>query len=367
MRRNEMRFSPMMLAIAVAIGIFSCGGGESEVAVEEKAIPVTISVIERSDLVVERVFTGSLEGIRQAQIFGSIPEAVVGLPVPEGSAVEAGQPVILLDKAGSYSRYDQSRAMFEEARDNFGKTEKLFEQGAVSEQAFTNAKTAYEVARANFTSARQQVELTSPISGILTDLSVNIGEFVPLGVPLATVAQNDRMRLTIYVDAQSASHLKKGQKARIFVEILGSGAPEFEGRVAEVSKSADPSTRLFKVELHIDNSDGRLRPGMFARASIAIAKLDSVLGIPAEAVFSVEGVEKVFVLRGDRARERDVKTGETTLKYAQIVSGLSEGDTVVVIGRNLLEDSSLVSIAGQGADSDSVNVSIPDTGTGSGE
>ena len=362
-----MRISLTVLGIVLVIGVFSCGNKKSEVGVEEKAIPVTVSVTERTDLVVERVFTGSLEGIRQAQIFGSIPEAVVGLPVPEGSMVEAGQPVILLDKAGSYSRYDQSKAMFDEASDNFEKTRKLYEQGAVSEQAFTNAKTAFEVARANFTSARQQVELTSPISGILTDLSVNMGEFAPLGVPLATIAQINRMRLTIYVDAQSASHLKKGQSARIFVEILGSGAPEFEGQVAEVSRSADPSTRLFKVELHIDNSDGRLRPGMFARASIAVAKLDSVLVIPDEAVFSVEGVDKVFVLNGNRAREQDVKTGETTLKYAQIVSGLSEGDTVVVIGRNLLEDSSLVRIAGQGAGADSTSDSIPDAETPSEE
>lgn len=362
-----MRIVVTMWAMAVVIGALSCGGGESDVAVEEKAIPVTVSVIERSDLVVERVFTGSLEGIRQAQIFGSIPEAVVGLPVPEGSAVKAGQPVILLDKAGTYSRYDQSKAVFDEASENFEKTRRLFEQGAVSEQAFTNARTAFEVARANFTSSRQQVELTSPISGILTDLSVNIGEFVPLGVPLATIAQNDRMRLTIYVDGQSASHLKKGQNARIFVEILGSGAPEFEGRVAEVSKSADASTRLFKVEIHIENSDRRLRPGMFARASIAVAELKSVLVLPAEAVFSVEGVEKVYVLSGDRARERDVKTGETTLKYAQIVSGLSEGDTVVVIGRNLIQDSSLVKIAGDEAGDNVMNDSTLELETTSGE
>jgi RND family efflux transporter MFP subunit len=362
-----MRVSLKILVIVIVIGAYSCGNKESEVAVEEKAIPVTVSVIERTDLVVERVFTGSLEGIRQAQIFGSIPEAVVGLPVPEGSTVKAGQPVILLDKAGTYSKYDQSKAVFDEASENFEKTKRLFEQGAVSEQAFTNARTAFEVARANFTSARQQVELTSPISGILTDLSVNIGEFVPLGVPLATIAQNDRMRLTIYVDGQSASHLKKGQRAKIYVEILGSGAPEFEGRVAEVSKSADTSTRLFKVELHIDNSEGQLRPGMFARASIAVAELKSVLVLPAEAVFSVEGVEKVYVLRGDRARERDVKTGETTLKYAQIISGLTAGDTVVVIGRNLIQDSSVVKIAGDETGENAMNDTALDLETTSGE
>lgn len=341
-----MEIRPVIWATVVGIGAFSCAREKSEVVVEEKAVPVTVSVIERRNLTVERIFTGSLEGIRQAQIFGSIPEAVVGLPVPEGSAVEAGQPVILLDKDGSYSRYNQSKAMFEEARDNYEKMNKLYEQGAVSEQGFTNAKTAYEVARANFTAARQQVELTSPISGILTNLSVNIGEFVPLGIPLATIAQNDKMRLTIYVDGQSASHLKKGQKARVHVEILGRGAPQFEGMVAEVSRSADISTRLFKVELHIDNSHGRLRPGMFARASIAVAELKSVLIVPAEAVFTVEGVEKVFKLNGDRAMERDVKVGEKTLEYAQIISGLFEGDSVIVIGRNLIEDSSLVRIAG---------------------
>jgi membrane fusion protein (multidrug efflux system) len=344
--RNEMnRKIITMIIIAGSVLSFSCGENEAEVAREEKAIAVTVEQAVLRDLGIQRVFTGTLEGVRQAQIFASIPEAVVDLPVSEGSVVKAGQPVIFLDKRGSFSRYNQSKAVYLEAKDNFEKMGRLYEQGAVSEQAFNNAKTGFEVASANFTAARQRVELTSPINGVLTDLSVNIGEFVPLGIPLATIAQTDMMRMTFYVDGKSVKNIKVGQVAEITVDIIEAGEPQFRGTVTEVSKSADPATRLFRVELKIDNESGAIKPGMFARARITVADLKSVLTVPKEAVFSVEGVWKTFLFEGSRAAERTITVGETTSKYAHVLSGIGRGDTVIVIGRNLIEDGSPVKIA----------------------
>jgi len=333
-----------IMPILVLLGI-SCGSKKSEIAVEEKPVAVTMDVIEARDLEIKSVYTGTLEGVKQAQIYASIPEAVVELPVPEGSYVKSGQPIIYLDKEGTYSHYNQSKAVFLDAEDNFEKMKKLYEQGAVSEQAYNGAKTGYDVASANYISARQQVELTSPINGVLTDLSVNLGEYVPLGVPLATIAQTDKMRMTLYVDGNSAANIGIGQTADINVDILGQGAPQFAGTVTEVSKSADLTTRLFKVELRVDNKNGMIKPGMFARAQLKIADLKSVLTAPREAVFSLEGVPKVFMVSGGRAVEKTVSVGESTREFTHIVSGLAQGDTVIVIGRNLVEDGSPVKIA----------------------
>jgi len=323
----------------------SCGNKKNEAAVEEKAVSVTVDIAARRDLAIWNVYTGTLEGVKQAQIFASIPEAVVDLPVPEGASVKSGQAIIYLDKNGTYSHYNQSKAVYLDARDNYDKMKKLFEQGAVSEQAYNGVKTAYEVAAANYTSAQQQVELTSPINGVLTDLSVNIGEFAPLGVALATVAQTDRMRMTLYVDAAGASNIDIGREAEIDVDILGQTSPRFTGTVTEVSRSADLVNRLFKVEVAVKNADGAIRPGMFARAQITVADLKSVLTIPKEAVFSVEGTHKAYLLKGGRASERTISIGESTREWIQVLSGLADGDTVIVLGRNLIEDGSLVKVA----------------------
>jgi RND family efflux transporter MFP subunit len=259
--------------------------------------------------------------------------------------VKKGEAVIILDKGGSASRYNQAKAVFIEARDNYKKMENLYKSGAISEQAYTSSKTAFEVAEANFESARQQVELTSPITGILTDLSVNIGEYVQPGLPLATVAQTSAMRLVIFVESQNVIYLKKGQKAEIFVDISRKRSTGFDGVIEEVSKSADPDTRLFRVEILVNNSEGVLKPGMFARARITTANLKSVLTIPRESVFSTDGIYKVFAVENNKAVEKSVGLGEMTEKYVVVNSGLKENEIVIVLGRNIVEDGTPVTIS----------------------
>ena len=334
----------------LAVVVMSCSGEKVETVIEEKATAVTVEAAALRDLSIEKVYTGTLEGIKQASIFASIPEAVVELPVSEGSRVKAGQEIIFLDKMGVYSHYEQSRAVYKDAEDNYQKMKNLFEQGAISEQAYKGVKTGYDVAKANYASARQQVELTSPIDGVLTDLSVNIGEYVPLGEALATIAQTDKMRMTLFVDADGASSIKPGRKAAIDIDMLGDNSTEFAGVVTDVSRSADPVTRLFKIEIQIDNKAGLIKPGMFARARLTVSDLKAVLTFPKEALFSVEGVQKVFLLSGNRAEERTVTIGESTRELVHIISGVAAGDTVIVIGRNLVEDGSLVRVTNSGDD-----------------
>jgi len=338
----------------IGLVIVSCGGKKQEVGIEEKPIPVTIAAASISDITITKVFTGTLEGWKQAKIYASIPEAVVELPFSEGSNVEAGQSVIILDKEGPSSQLRQANAVFQDAKDNFEKMSRLFEQGAISEQSFNNIKTGLDVAKANYEAARQQVELTSPISGILTDLAVNIGQYAPLGLPLATIAKTDEIRMTIYVDGRSASYLKAGQKSQISVSSISGSDINVDGTVREVSRSADPDTRLFRVEIHIENNAGVLRPGMFARATIIIDDLKNILVVPREAVFFTEGIPKVYTVIENRAQERSIEIGQNSPQFYQIISGLGDGEGVIVLGKGQVESGTLVKIV---ENVDSLNVS----------
>jgi membrane fusion protein (multidrug efflux system) len=332
----------------LALMMASCGKKQEAAVVEEKAVPVTVASASRSNISISRTYTGTLEGWKQAKIYASIPEAVIELPVREGSFVQAGQAVIILDKEGRASQLRQAQAIYDEAKDNFAKMSRLFEQGAISEQSLTSIKTNLDVAKANYESARQAVELTSPISGILTDLTVNIGQYAPLGMPLATIAQTDKMRMTIYVDSRSASFLRAGQMAIISLAAAGAGQSNFEGEIIEIARSADPETRLFRVELQIDNKDRNLNPGTFARAEIIVQELDSVLTVPREVVFFIEGIPKVYVITdSSKAEERSIEIGENTLERYQVLSGLAEGDRVIVLGRGQVENGSSVIVVEQ--------------------
>jgi len=324
--------------------MIACGARKKEIAKEEKPVAVTVAAVAKGNLAISKTYSGTIEGWKQAKIYASIPEAIVELPFSEGSLVEAGQPVVKLDKEGSASHFRQAEAMYQDAKDNYEKMGNLYQQGAISQQTYNNLKTNLEVARANYESARQQVELTSPITGILTDLSVNVGQYAPIGVPLATIAQTDKIRMTIYVDGRSASFIKAGQPAKIEISGGENSDEAYESKVTEVARSADPETRAFRAELQIDNQNKHLRPGLFARAVITVDELDNILIVPKEAVFLVEGVAKVYKLDGDRARSQTITLGESTPEAYQIVSGLAQGDQVIVLGRNLVEDGTLVKV-----------------------
>ncbi len=339
------KISLAILIIVPLLILASCGRKKKEVVVAEKPIAVTIAPAATRDIAITKTYTGTLEGFKQAKIYSSIPEAIVELPVSEGSLVEAGQPIILLDKEGPTSRYKQSEATYLDAKDNYEKMGELYKQGAISQQTYNSLRTNFEIARANFAAAKQQVELTTPISGILTDLSVNVGQYAPLGVPLATVAQTGKMRLTIYVDGRSATFIKKGQNASITIANFGSDSLSFVGTVTEVARSADPDTRQFRVELRIDNKDRMLSPGMYARATITTNKINNVLTVPKESVFLIEGISKVYTLSDDNhARERTITVGESTPDYYQVTSGLTEEENVIVLGRSQVADGSPVKV-----------------------
>jgi RND family efflux transporter MFP subunit len=331
--------------VLMALTLISCGKKKQAAVVAQKPIPVNVAEVTKATLQINRVYTGTLEGWKQAGIYASIPEAVVELPVKAGATVNAGQTVIVLDREGRASQFRQVKAVYDEAKDNFEKMSRLYDQGAISQQIYNNTKTGYDVARANYESARRQVELTSPISGVLTDLSVNLGQYAPLGMPLATVAQTDKLRLTLFVDDRSVAALKLGQSARISTAAAQEGEVDIEGQIVEISRSADPETKLFRVEVQIENAAKAYSPGTFARATVTVRQLDDVLTVPREAVFFLEGIPKVYTVDdSSRAREHGVVIGEGTVEKYQIISGLSAGDKVITLGRSQVENGSLVKI-----------------------
>jgi len=323
------------------LAIIGCGGKKNEAPIQKVA--VEIAAIVRGDLMVTRTYSGTLEGARQSKIYASIPERVVELPVSEGQFVKKGQAIIMLDKLGVTSRYNQAFAYYQHSKDNYEKMERLYRQQAISEMDYKSAGTAYEVAEADFNAAREAVELSSPIDGIVTDITVNLGQQVPLGVAIATVASTGKMRMTIFLGAAEVNMLAIGKEGKVTID---SNEP-VTAVITELASSADPETRLFRVELQMDNPDGILKPGMFARAQIVVADLKQVLVVDNSALFSEEGIAKVYVVQNDTAFARSIEIGPSDGLKTQVISGLEQGLQVVTAGKSALRDRTPVNIAGR--------------------
>lgn len=327
------------------LGLFliaGCGSTEKQTIAIQK-VAVEVEPVQKGNITIMKTFTGTLAGAKQSKIYAVIPERVIGLPVSEGNYVESGKPIIILDKGGSASRYNQAQAVFFNARDNYEKMQNLYDQKAISEMAFKNAKTAYEVAEADFNAAKASVELSVTISGIVTDISVNIGDQAPLGIPIATVANIEKMRLTVFIGNSEVVKLKIGRKARVY---LDSQNP-IDAKIIEISSSADPDTRLFRVELEMDNPDGRLKPGMFAKAEILVEDLTDVLYINNSSIFTEDGIPKAYFIQNDTAYVKSIEIGATDGNNTEVISGLQLGQPVVTVGKSNLRDGVPVILANE--------------------
>jgi RND family efflux transporter MFP subunit len=329
-----MRLVKFLIGCGLSLIVVTACSGDKQQNNTVHKIAVEVEPLVRGDITIMKTYSGTLEGAKQSKIYASIPERVISLPHVEGSYVSAGEPIVILDKGGTLSRYNQARAVYMNAKDNFEKMQNLYNQKAISEMSYKSSKTAYEVAEADFNAARAAVELSVPISGIVTDITVNVGDQAPLGLPIATVANTEKMRLTVYVVLDVMEKLKVGQEAKVSTNSFNPISAE----IIAVSRSADPETRLFRVEMEMDNKDGLLRPGMYAKAEVVVEQLFDVLTINRKAVFTEEGIPKAYLIEDNTAYLRTLEIGASDENVIQVISGLDEGQYAVVVGKSSLRD-----------------------------
>jgi RND family efflux transporter MFP subunit len=310
-----------------------------------RTVPVEVIIVQRENLAVTKTYSGSLEGEEQANLVARIPERVTAIRSQVGDRVSQDQVFINLDKSGSSSQYFQAEANFNNADKTLTRMKSLFSEGAISQQALDGSQTAFDIAKANFKSARDAVELSSPISGIVTAINVTVGDLANAGAVLATVAKNDRMKVIFNLNETDVSDLAIGQK----VQVTADSRPDVvaEGTISQFFKSADTRSRSFEVRAMFPNTkDHWFRPGMYVKVNYERAPRMNVLTVPTAAIQSVGDMQKVFVVRHGRAYAATVTLGVASDAKTEIVSGLAERDTVVVVGASDLQDSTFVSVAG---------------------
>ncbi|MGB5107869.1 MAG: efflux RND transporter periplasmic adaptor subunit, partial [Candidatus Zixiibacteriota bacterium] len=297
--------------------------------------PVRTVKAEVGRIEVEREFGGGLVGSSQADLYIRISEAVSALPFKIGDKVKAGSVVVLLDKGGASSQYFQAKSTFENAEKNFNKMKYLFEEKAISETQFDQAENAYQVARANFESARELVEISSPINGTLVELNVLVGDIPPVGKIAARVAQIDSLRMSFGVPSNLAEKFRVGMVGTLQVALDDSS---YACTITRVASAADPQTRTFTVEVSVPNFDQRLQPGAFAKAKFVVESSESALKVPQSSLVSEEGVYSLYVVKNDTAYARTVDVGLKNEQNVEVLSGIEAGDEVVYLGQGFLSN-----------------------------
>ena len=337
--------------------LLACGASDDRE--ELGAPPVVIASVEVRDLEERIDATGELVAKEDAQIASEISGRITEILVDEGDAVEAAQVLLEIDPERRNLELADAQAGLTEAGAALGEQERdyqrartLHERGIASDADLDQAETALALARSRAESARARVgvaeravrdaSVRAPFAGLIARREVSRGEFVNAGQPLFELVALDPVEVEFHLAERDSSRVAVGQEVRVSVAPFPGEA--FQGVVTVVSPTIDARTRTLRVKAQIDNSEGRLRPGLFARADLGIAVRDGVLLVPEEAILLRSDGSVVFRrVEGNRVERVIVETGDHRGTQVEIVHGLAPGDQVVTRGQAGLVDRALVS------------------------
>ena len=338
-----------VLIIGFAFSVIqSCSEKTKENTTDKTIYTDTISVesysVATRELAISKTFSGTLEGEEQANIIAKIAERIMSIKARVGDYVKTGDVLIELDKSGAQSQFYQAQAVFLNAQKDFERMKNLFNEGAVSRQALDQAQTGYDVAKANFEAAKSTVEITSPISGVVTSINVSIGDLANPQMPLATVANISRMKAKFNVGESDVPNFFVGQAVQIFSEMK----PDViqAGKITQLSNSANVQSRTFEMQAIFSNTKDRwFKPGMFCRVNVNLKTKKDALVIPLAAVVKLNNADGVYLINDDKSYYKSITTGITDGKFIEVTSGLKAGDKIVTLGMNNLKDGTVVVIS----------------------
>lgn len=398
-RRQCSRFpcADLLFLFALAFAVAGCDGTSSatpssDSSARREAPARTVQLVSARELVTDQrvTATGTLAADEQVVLGTKVAGRIAELLVDLGSRVSRDETVARLDPTDARLRVDQAIAALQQARVRLGlpasgmddhvvpeetslvrqalavleearltrdRMERLWQERGIARAQLDAAVAALTVAegryqdaleevrtrqavllqrRSELALARQQLADTvirSPIDGAVSERRASVGEFLGVGAPVVTLVKLHPLRLRLAVPEREASAVRVGQGVRVTVE---GGVSEARGRVARVSPAISEQNRTLLVEAEVNNEDGLLRPGAFAKADIVVAGAVRVVTVPTAAVVTFAGVEKVLTVANDRAVEIRVQTGRRVGDHVEIVSGLTAGARVVAQPGNLV-------------------------------
>ena len=340
-----------MIGILLMVG---CGGRDSDLETEI-SIPVSVEEVKKKTIEEFIVTTGTVysmqESILRSEISGYyrlLTNPKTKRPFALGDFVDKGQEMIHLEdeEFENNIKLESQRLNLDISKNEFEKQQSLYEKGGVTFRELKNAELAYVNAKYSYDNALIQLskmKITSPFYGVIVGLPYYTqGTRVASNQEMVKIMNYDKLYMEVNLPGKELDRIKVGQSVRVMNYTL----PEdtLTGSIAQVSPAIDPESRTFKASLTIDNPDWMMRPGMFVKTELVVAREDSALVIPKNVILSKQRGKTVFIVQRGAAQERVISTGLENPKEVQVTSGLQDNERLVVKGFETLRNRSKVKI-----------------------
>ena len=393
MAQAKDQFLILFLPVLFLLG--GCGGGEAQVAASRgsaaslPAKQVKLAKSEARRLTQTVTAPGTLAADEQATLSFKVPGRVNEIKIDLGSQARKGQVIAVLETTEFKVRLQQAeaalqqarvrlglppqgdddrivtentslarqaRALLEEAKSNRERTVQLVNQGIQSKAELDRVESAFKVADSRYQDALEEVRnrqavllqrrselaiaqqqliettLYAPFDGAVRERRASLGEYLNAGAPVATIVRLHPLRLRVETPEREAQGIKVGHAVRVLVE---GDQQSYSGRVARLSPAFQEQSRTLIIEAEVDNQQGKLRPGSFAKAEIQTSMTSDVVMVPSSAIVTFAGIQKVFSVKDNKAVEKTVVVGKRDGDWV-VVEGLDAGASVVLSPGNLV-------------------------------
>ncbi|MCD8313175.1 MAG: efflux RND transporter periplasmic adaptor subunit [Bacteroidales bacterium] len=338
-----MKIARILAAGALAMTTVACGsfGGKKQGAQTEEKVPeVTVTTTSARDVDQFSTYTSSVEAFAVNNIAPQSGGRIQKINVEVGDFVKAGDVLAEMDRVNLVQAELQMRNNGTELERLRG----LYDVGGLSKSDLDNAELAYEVSKSSYENLLENAVLRSPIDGVVSARNYDRGDMYGMQAPIYTVQQIVPVKLNIGISEGDYTKVKKGDNVTLTVDAFP--GKTFRGRVNRIDPTIDFITHTCNVEIIVQNSDMVLRPGMYARVTVMLETRHSIV-IPDTAVIkqSGSGERYVYVLNEDNTVSfRVVELGRRMEAEQEILSGLDEGETVVISGQAAIRDGAQVKV-----------------------
>lgn len=348
--RTKLIYALIAVAVLILLLVWMQGGFKDKVepgvseAVVDGGVDTNASTAQVIRKEVEKVFAwpGTVAARTVAQIAPKIPGRILEITVRAGDRVKQGQVLARLDERETRSRLGQARAALAAAEAQAGRAradarriQNLYDKEAATRQALDAALAAARTAEAQVREARDAIReaessqtetvLRAPFDGAIVERRLEPGDMALPGSPILVLQESQRLRIESAVPAQCAGLVEIGDELKVRI---ANPERELDAVVDEIQPAADPKTRTVLVKARLPE-DSAVQPGAFGWLYQACGQ-DEVLLLPVSAVSRVGQLESVRLVVDDKVRLRHVRTGKRYDGQIEILSGLKEGDTVLL-------------------------------------
>ncbi len=316
-------------------------------AIKIETVPVSVITLTLEPVRLEDKINlpGYVDPYEDLRVKAEVGGQVVNIPVKEGQTVKKGQILVELDDRDYRLRLSRIEAAYDLAKLEYDRTASLDKKGITAANRMDEASARYKDVAVQLDEANLALErtrITAPISGWINNIAAKQGDLIQTGAEIAQILQVSDVKVKVGIPESDVASFFNLESSEVVIEALGKR--RVKGKKVFLSRQPRNLARLFDLELVVPNPDGQILPGMFARVELVKGVYEDALVIPLYAVINQGDQRFVFVENKGKAEKRQVEVGMLVDWQIQVVSGLTAGDRLVIVGHRLLEEGQMVDV-----------------------